>query len=140
MAMVSLVVMESGSDWPGHVGDSADLVAFSQSGEKLLQRTEEKLNALRRSHQDVRVAVLACNGDTDGEAHACRARVARALLTAVSATTFGRLVLTASRCASLPLREELFSLTGALSEQLRVTTATVFLRFIDPSPRGADSR
>ncbi len=67
-----------------------------------------------------------CNGETDSETHACRARVARALLAAVSATTFGRLVLTASRCASLPLRQELFSLMGALSEQLRGTTATVF--------------
>lgn len=133
MAMVSLVVMESGSEWPGHVGDSADLVAFSQNGEKLLQRTEEKLDALRRSHQDIRLAVLACNAESDGETHAYRARVARTLLAAVSATTFGRLVLTASRSASLPLRQELFSLTGALSEQLRGTTATVLLRFTDPS-------
>jgi hypothetical protein len=133
MAMVSLVVMEPGSEWPGHVGDSANLVAFSQDGEKLLQRTQEKLEALRRGQQDVRVAVLACNGETDGEANGCRAQVAHTLLAAVRGTTFGRLVLSASGRASLRLRQELLSLTGALSEQLRGTTATVSLKFTEAS-------
>src|SRR5258708_1219087 len=130
MATVSLVVMESGSEWPGHVGDSANLVAFSQVGDKLLRRTQEKLDALRRGQQDVKVAVLACNGQTDGDADGCRAQVARTLLAAVSGTTFGRLVLSASGSSSLRLRQELLSLTGALSEQLQGTTATVSLRFI----------
>lgn len=133
MAMVSLVVMEHGSEWPGHVGDSADLVAFSDARQKLLQRTQQKLYAFRRCQQDVRLAVLACNGETDGEGNGCRAQVARALLAAVSGTTFGRLVLSASGRASLRLRQELFSLAGALTEQLRGTTATVSLRFTEAS-------
>lgn len=29
MPMVSLVAMEPGSEWPGHVGDHSNLVAFS---------------------------------------------------------------------------------------------------------------
>jgi hypothetical protein len=131
MATVALVVMEPGSEWPGHVGDYANLVAFSQSGEKLLQRTHEKLDALRRRQQDVRVAVLACNGETEGDADGYRVQVAHTLLGAVTSTTFGRLVLSASGRASLRLRQELLSLTGTLSEQIQGTTATVSLRFTE---------
>jgi hypothetical protein len=134
MATVSLVVMEPGSEWPGHVGDHPNLVAFSQSGEMLLQRTKETLDALRRDEQDVRVAVLACNGETaDGEADGYRTQVARTLLSAVSSKTLGRLVLSASGRASVRLREELLALTGTLSAQLQGTTATVSLRFTDES-------
>jgi len=131
MAMVSLVVMEPGSEWPGHVGESSNLIAFSQGGERLLQRTREKLEALRRGKQDVRVAVLACNAEAGGEADGHRAQVACTLLAAVRGTAFGRLVLSASGRASLRLRQELLSLTGALSEELRGTTATVSLRFTE---------
>lgn len=133
MAMVSLVVMEPGSEWPGHVGDSANLIAFSQHGEKLLRRTQEKLDALRRGRRDVRVAVLACNAETDGGVEGWRAQVARALLGAVSDTAFGRLVLSVSERASLRLRQELFSLTGELGQELQGTTATVSLRFTEAS-------
>ncbi len=126
---VSLVVMEPGSEWPGHVGESASLVAFSQDGEKLLRRTQEKLHALHCGNQSVRVAVLACNEDTDGEARGCRAQIARILLAAVRGTGFGRLVLSASGRASLRLRHELISLAGALSQELPGTTASVSLRF-----------
>jgi glutamate racemase len=89
MAMVSLVVMEPGSEWPGHVGDAANLVAFSQDGERLLQKTKEKLEALRRDKQDVRVAVLACNTETGGTADGCRAQVAGTLLAAVRGPRLG---------------------------------------------------
>jgi hypothetical protein len=131
MTTVSLIVMEPGSDWPGHVGDCANLVAFSQDGDKLLQSTKEKLDTLRRRRQDVRVAVLACNGETEGEAASYRAQVARTLLAAVTGATLGRLVLSASGGASLRLRHELLSLAGMLSEELRGTTATVSLKFTD---------
>jgi hypothetical protein len=135
MAMVSLVVMEPGSEWPGHVGDSSNLVAFSQKGEKLLQRTHEKLETLRRGRQSVRVAVLACNGEADGEVDGYRAKIACTLLAAVTGTTCGRLVLSVSSGASLRVRQELLALAGTLSEHLRGTTATVSLRFTE-APRG----
>jgi|SRR5580658_5167379 hypothetical protein len=133
MPMVSLVVMEPGSAWPGHVGDHSNLVAFSQKGEKLLQRTQEKLDTLRRGQQNVRVAVLACNEETEGAVDGYRAKIARTLLAAVKDATFGRLVLSASGGASLRLRQELFALAGTLSEQLRGTSATVSLRFPEAS-------
>src|ERR1700733_14563927 len=125
MSMVSLVVMEPGSEWPGHVGQNSNLVAFSQKGAKLLQRTREELDALRRDQHNVRVAVLACNGEIDGEANGYRVQVAHTLLGAVTGTTFGRLVLSAGGGASLLVRQELLALAGTLSEQLRGTTATV---------------
>ena len=58
--------MDPGSQWPGHVGHHMNLVAFIPNGEELLRRTEEQLNALRDAEQSVRVAVLACNGETKG--------------------------------------------------------------------------
>ncbi len=133
MSMVSLVVMEPGSEWPGHIGQDSNLVAFSHKGEKLLQRTREELDTLRRDQQSVRVAVLACNGETDGEAEAdgYRAQVARALLLAVTGTTFGRLILSVSGGVSLGVRQELLALAGVLSEELRGTTVTVSLRFTE---------
>jgi hypothetical protein len=131
---VSLVVMEPGSEWPCHIGHHSNLVAFSQRGEKLLQRTKEELFTLHRGQQNVRLAVLACNGETGGEADGYRAQIARTLLAAVTRTTFGRLVLSASGGASLEVRQELLALAGALSEQLRGTTATVSLRFTEASP------
>jgi hypothetical protein len=131
---VSLVVMEPGSEWPRSVGHHSNLVAFSQKGERLLQRTQEELAALRRGQQNVRVAVLACNGETGGEAEGYRAQIAHTLLAAVTGTTFGRLVLTASGGASLRVRQELLALAGMLSEQLRGTTATVSVRFTEASP------
>jgi len=131
---VSLVVMEPGSEWPRHMGNHTNLIAFSQRGEKLLQRTEEELETLRRGQQNVRVAVLACNGETGGEVDGCRAQIARTLLGAVTRTTFGRLVLSApGGRISLGVRHELLALAGALTEQLRGTTATVSLRFTEAS-------
>jgi hypothetical protein len=105
--VVSLVVMEPGSEW------------------------QDELDILRRGQQSVRVAVLACNGDTDAEVERYRAKIARTLMTAVTGTTFGRLVLSASRGASLPVRQELLALAGTLTDQLRGTSATVSLRFTE---------
>jgi hypothetical protein len=135
MPMVSLIVMEPGSEWPGHVGDHSNLVAFSQKGEKMLQRTQERLDTLRRGQQSVRVAVLACNEEAEGSAGGCRAKIARTLLAAVKDTTFGRLVLSAKGGASHRLRQELLALAGTLSDELRGTTATVSLRFPEASRR-----
>jgi hypothetical protein len=134
VATVSLIVLEPGSEWPRHIGHHSNLIAFSHRGEKLLQRTKDELETLRRGQQNVRVAVLACNGETGGEVDGCRAQIARTLLAAVTRTTFGRLVLSAGGRASLGVRHELLGLAGALTEQLRGTTATVSLRFIEASP------
>jgi hypothetical protein len=129
MTTVSLVVMEAGSDWPGQIGDSTSLVAICQGDGDLFCIARARLGALATRRQNVRVAVLACNADSDGAVAERRGRLAHLMLGAVVATTCGRLVLSANRCASHDLRAELFSLAGALTEEIRGTTATVALRF-----------
>jgi hypothetical protein len=135
MTCVALVVMEPGSDWPGHVGDSETLVAL-RSEQDMVGSTREKLDALRRGRQDISVAVLACNGATDRVTTDRRAKVAGELLASVSRAWRGRLVLTASAGrASGPLRQHLLSLAGTLSDNLRGTSATVTLKFTEPHDR-----
>ena len=134
MATLALVVMEPGAAWPGQIGDSTDLVAFSPC-EDLLQRTERKLSALHRDKQNVRVAVLACNS-TGGATTQRRAQLARLLLGAVTSTACGRLILSASGRASPQLRRDLLALAGQLTDGLRGTTATISVQFIEPTHGG----
>ena len=134
MTTTALVVREPGSDWPGQIGDSTSVVAFSRGGDDLVRRTEEKLDALRRRKQSVRVAVLACNSAAGGAAVGRRAKLAGMLLGAVSSTTCGRLILSASGGASHEVRQELLALAGALTEELRATSATVSLWFTEALP------
>ncbi len=129
MGVVSLIVMEPGSRWPGHVRDSENIVAASHLGEGLLQRTQRTLEGLLQRGQHVRVAVLACSDATDAVALACRAQLARELLAAVAVTGYGRLVLSSAEHASISLRRELLTLAGALSQTVLGTSVRV--RFED---------
>jgi hypothetical protein len=126
--LVSLVVMEKGSEWPGHVGGSDDLVAVG-ADERLLDRTRRRLELLQGRGQRVRVAVLACSEATDLESTDRRAEVARELLAAVATDPFGRIVLSSPRHPSLRLRRELLCLVGALSDRVKGTAVTVSVRF-----------
>ena len=89
MTTTAMIVMESGSGWPGHIGDSMNVVAFDRGGDDLLRRAEARLGILHRNKQSVRVAVLACNAATGGPAADQRAQIARTLLGAVTRTTCG---------------------------------------------------
>jgi hypothetical protein len=129
MDKVALIVVEQGSEWPGNVGDCENVVAVGYDKEGPLQRTRQGLDSLRRRGHYLRVAVLACNEATDLASAACRAEVAHELLTAVSAVGFGRLLLSATKHASMQLRSELRSLAGALRQRLRGSSATVSVRF-----------
>jgi hypothetical protein len=135
MGTVSLIVMEQGSEWPGRVGDSENVVAVGHDGKGALQRTRWSVDSLRRHGHQVRVAVLACNEATDASSVACRAELAHELLAAVAAGGFGRLVLTATDHASMKLRGELLSLAGTLSDRLRGTSATISVKFGAPDER-----
>ena len=131
MMTTAMVVMEAGSDWPGQIGESMEVVAFSHEGEDLLRRTQAKLGALHLSKKRVRVAVLACNSATDfvGTAAGRRAELARTLLGAVTSSPCGRLILGASERAPEQFRRELLALAGTLAEELRGSTATVSVLF-----------
>jgi hypothetical protein len=136
MTCVSLVVMEPGSEWPGHVGESETLVAL-RSEQDMLRCTRERVASLHRAHEEVRVAVLACNGATDEATLHRRASLAQELLACVSRAWRGRLVLTApGGRASGVFRHHLLSLAGMLSEDLRGTSATVTLKFTEPCDHG----
>jgi hypothetical protein len=142
MGVVSLIVMEPGSRWPGHVGDSENVVAAGCDAEGLLQRTRHMVEALRGRRTRVRVAVLACNDATDVGSSGRRAEIARELLNAVAPVTLGRLLLCASESASTHLRLELMSLADRLGQSLQGTTATVSLRFggADDGPVASEPR
>jgi len=137
MTTNAIVVMEPGGDWPGQVGDLTSLVAFGPGGEELLRRAEEKVKALRRAKQEIRVAVIACNSATGGVVDIRRVELARLLLRAVKNATRGRLVLSASGRASRQFRQELFALAGELSEELGKSSTTITVRFIETSHRNA---
>jgi hypothetical protein len=139
MGLVSLIVMEPGSAWPGHVGDSENVVAVGEHEEGMLQRIRQMLDALRRRGEYVRVAVLACNQNTDATTAARRSQIANELLTAVASAGFGRLVLSAADRASMQLRRELLSLAGALSYTRPGTAATVSVRFSEATDGSEDS-
>jgi hypothetical protein len=116
MGLVSLIVMEPGSAWPGYVGDSENVVAIVDRQEGLLQRVQERIATLRRGGEQVRIAILACNESIDGPSALRRTELARELHTAVASVRFGRLVLSAAERASAPVRRELFLLASRLSQ------------------------
>ena len=139
MGLVSLVVMEKGSEWPGHVGDFEHLVIVGGGGgggagsaneeQALAEGMRERIDGLRRRGQRVRIAVLACSEALDTVSRAARTQMAHRLLAAVASHPFGRLVMSAPERPSLGLRRELMSLVSALSARLTGTTVTVTLRF-----------
>jgi hypothetical protein len=140
MSIVSLIVMEPGSAWPGHVGGLENVVQIGEHEEGLLQRIRRKLALLRLSGGRVRVAVLACNEATDAAALARRSELAHELLAAVAAAGFGRLVLRARCHAATHPRLDLLSLAGSLS-QAPGGGAVVSVKFDHQSagkPRRAD--
>src|SRR5580658_6234831 len=101
MTTTGLVVMEPGSEWPGQVGDSTRVVAFSADGEDLHRKTQAAIETIRRRKECMRVAVLACAAASVTAQR--RVAIARTLLTAVSLATCGRLILTVSGHASREL-------------------------------------
>jgi hypothetical protein len=129
MSVVSLIVMEPGSAWPGHVGDSENVVAVGEREDGMLQRIRAILDAIRRRGEQVRVAVLSCNEATDVVSAARRSELAHELLAAVAAVGFGRLVLAAEEHASTQIRRELMTLAGALTYMRRGGATTVSVRF-----------
>jgi len=135
MAVVTLIVMEPGSEWPGYVGDSESVVAVAHEDEALLERTKQKLDAMRQERQQLRAAVLSCNTASDASSVARRSDVAHELLTAVTEAGPAKLVLAASDRITMQQRCELLSLAGELSQRLRGGTATVSVRFGETSRR-----
>jgi len=144
MSAVTLIVMEPGSEWPGHIGGSEDLVVLGSQTDGLHDKTRQRVELLRQRGERVRVGVLACSDALDATSVTRRSDVARELLGALPADGFGRLVLSTAQHAAAPLRCELLALAGTLSHEVRSTTVTVSVRFgcaavPVPSPGGGPS-
>jgi hypothetical protein len=129
MGLVSLIVMEPGSPWPGPIADSDHVVALGHDTDALLERTRHLVEALRGRREQVQVAVLACNDATDVASSGRRAEIAHELLGAVTPVAMGRLILRGADRASMRLRHELMSLAGSLTPELQGTRATVSVHF-----------
>jgi len=129
MTFVTLIVMEPGSEWPGHVGHAEHLVAVGHDGEGFLERTLEKLELLRRRGQPVRVAVLACSGAADSSLLARRAEVSRALLSTLEGVASARLVLYLGGRIMEDHRRDLLGLAGALCHELDGRSTEVSVKF-----------
>ncbi len=132
--VVTLIVMEPGSEWPGHVGDSETTVVVGGDDEGLLERARQRLDSIRKAGQRVRLALLTCNGTRDTRSVARRSEVAQELFAAVAEAGFGRLVMTTSKQATMGQRCELLALAGDLSHGPRCTTTTVSVRFGSDHP------
>jgi hypothetical protein len=118
MPFVTLIVVEPGSEWPGHIGDAEQVVAVGYDQEGLLSKTRERLELLRRRGELVRAAVLVCSGAANSVFAAQRVDIARELISAVSGVGSGRVVLCSSGDASTSERRELLSLAGTLCQEL----------------------
>jgi hypothetical protein len=129
MTAISLIVMEPGSEWPGHFGGCDDVVAIGQHGDGLLQRTRQEIATVHARGHHVRVAVLACNEAFGSAASARRGEVVAELLGALEPRRFSRLLLSAPERASLSFRSDILSLVGTLGRALRDRAATVSVRF-----------
>jgi hypothetical protein len=135
MENIALVVMEAGSEWPGHIGGFAQLMAFTMD-EGANERVQQRIDDLQHAKHRVRAAVLACNRTTDRDARERRRRIASALFGAVAREAFGRLVLTACTGSSRELHDELMELAAALPlGRTSNPRATVSVRFAVRVPR-----
>ena len=130
MAMVSLVVMEQGSRWPGDTWNPGSVVAIGPDQDGLVRRTRQKLDSLRRHGQHVGIAVLACSSASDVASTVRRAELVSELLGAVASVAFGRLVLTAAEDVPMQLRREIMSLAEASTQKLRGRSNTVSVKFV----------
>lgn len=129
-----MIIMEPGSPWAGTVRDVTNPVAIGLGFEDLLQRTQDRLDQLRRTKRALRLAVLACNAARGDAIAGPRARLARLLLGAVTDTSRGRLILVTSAREPRGV-PELLTLAESLAAEFRGTGATVSLRLVESSHR-----
>jgi hypothetical protein len=139
----SLVVVEAGAKWPTCAGEYqqtqpnsvVEIQAESESGAAFVARVRRRIAALR-TRGNVRVGLLAANGEVDRAAKHAKYELARVLARALEGS--GELVLTASLASgdAESLRHELFALAGALCDELKGDNVSVSVRFSDARESG----
>jgi hypothetical protein len=133
----SIVVMEVGASFPAFVGEYqqfapnslVEVQMASESPAEFAQRVIKKLDQLSG---ELRVAIIATNGETHEECASARYRVARAILRIMARSGCGEIVLTSD--GDDDVRQSLFALAGTLCEDLQGSELGVRVRFSERHP------
>jgi hypothetical protein len=141
----ALVVMEAGARWPSYSGEvhgrASNAVVESQPPSESLaefaSRVVARIKRLEAKKTTIPVAIVAMSQRVDGEATSARYRVARAILSAMSARGEGELVIAADEHLPDEARHQLVAFAGALCDGLRGSDVSVRVRFAtSPSRSG----
>jgi hypothetical protein len=128
----SIVVMEVGTSFPSFVGEYQQfapnsLVEVQMANESPAQFAQRVIKKLDHVTGELRVAIIATNGETHEECASARYRVARAILRIMARGGAGEIVLTSDGDENV--RQSLFALAGTLCEDLRGSELGVRVRF-----------
>jgi hypothetical protein len=140
-ASVSLVIVESGGIWPRFAQElrrrANHAVVESQSAcestDQFADRVAQRLYKLTSRGFMIEFAVIAANDCHDPRALASRQRLARAIAAAMPRNGSGELILSAAEHASDTERHHLFTLAGALMDELAGSAIGVRVRFTSSS-------
>jgi hypothetical protein len=130
----SIVVMEVGTSFPPFVSEYQQfapnsLVEVQMANESSAQFAQRVIKKLDHLAGELRVAIIATNGETHEESASARYRVARAILRIMARGGAGEIVLTSD--GDDEVRQSLFALAGTLCEDLRGSELGVRVRFSD---------
>jgi hypothetical protein len=144
---VSLVIVESGAVWPRFAQElqrrAVHAVVESQSAtesaEQFADRVAQRLYKLTTRGLMIEFAVIATNDAFDARALAVRQRLARVIAAAMPRNGSGELTLSAAEHAGDVERHHLFTLAGALMDELAGSAIGVRVRFTSSSSSGIRS-
>jgi hypothetical protein len=133
----ALVVMEAGARWPSYSGEihgrASNAVVESQPPSESLaefaSRVVARVKRLEGRNTTIPVAIVAMSPRFDTEATAARYRVARAILSAMSAKGEGELVIATDEGLPDDAKHQLVAFAGALCDGLRGSDVSVRVRF-----------
>jgi hypothetical protein len=136
--LMSIVVLEAGATWPvwlteyQRIAPNAVVVAqdAAEPAEAFAGRVVHRIeDAISKDAKRVRVGVLVAAPSRDDGRVAMRERVARVILKALGSQKDAELVLAGDGGEGDPSRQELFTLAGALCQELAGSNLNVRVRF-----------
>jgi hypothetical protein len=136
---VSVVVLEQGADWPKWIAEyqrhaTNSLVVAYAPGESLDDFVARVGRRLAELTSELRVAIVACAAQVDGEHLAARERICHKLLEAMPALGRSEVLLAANVDASESAKHAIFELAGDLCDGLRGSSRVVRVRFSSGRP------
>lgn len=133
----ALVVMEAGARWPSYTrelqGRASSAVVESQppseSFDEFSYRVLSRVRRVEERGTEIPIALLAVSSRVDTEATRARYRMARAILSVLTARGTGELVIIADEFLPEDARHELVAFAGALCDGLAGSKVNVRVRF-----------